>query len=228
MLGAISLAGFCSLPGLAIASEMACQQSAQFELRVIPVHGDVKYDFTKSILEIQREAGPVIAAKHHPLLGMAVQGFGIVSVVQTGVLPREDGLHCPILNGIELRIGWVERTIFIASEVTGVDCLYTEAVEHQLRHVRIEDEALKEFIPGFTQLSRIALANLSPQPQPDAMLAKAKLVQSIDLLTANLMAPLEQGRAWRREIVESAEELDRIRTACGDIEERLREMGKPL
>jgi hypothetical protein len=212
----------------AIASEATCRQPDNFILRVIPVHGEVKYDFTKTFREIQQSAGPVIAAKHHPLLGMSLQGFGLVSIVQTSSVQRSDGLHCPVMDGVELRIGWTERTIFIAKEATTLDCLYKEALEHQLRHVRLEDEALDAFLPGFTRELRTKIAEITSDPIPDMAQAKKDLVQSVDALTGNLMVPLEKERTWRREIVESDEELDRIRKACGGIDQRLREMGTSL
>ena len=228
LLRAFALFAFC-VPSLsANASEAACRQPATFDVRVIPVHGEIKYDLTKSLQEIQRSAGPVIAARHRPLLGMAVQGFGVVSVVQTSSIPRGYDQHCPILDGIELRIGWVDRTIFIAKEAMTVECLYREALEHQLRHVRLEDEALDAFLPGFAQELRTAVARVTSEPHSDAALAKRQLTESVDAVARSLVASLDKERSWRREIVESDEELERVRRACGDIDQRLREMGKTL
>jgi hypothetical protein len=210
------------------ATEAQCRQPETFELRIVPVHGEVKYDLTKSLREIQRSAGPEIAEKHYPLFGMAVQGFGVGYVVQISTMPHGDQLLCPILDGVEVRIGLVDRTVFIAKEVIAIDCLYNEALRHQLRHVHLEDEALEAFLPGFTRELRRALIELLSQPQKDAKPAKEKLRDAVETVTTSLLAPLNKERSWRREEVESAEELDRIRNACGDIEQRLREIGEAL
>lgn len=209
----------------AIGETAACRRPETFELRVIPVHGEVKCDLTKSFQEIQRSAGPKIAARHYPLMGMAVQGFGVVYSVQTRTESLGDGLHCPMLEGVELRVGWVGRAIFIAKEVAMVSCLYAQALEHQRRHVQMEDEALDAFIPDFAQQLHDGLVLLDLAPQQDPAVAERTLTQSVEQLAGRLMAPLENERAWRREVVESPQELDGIRKACGDIDQRLHEIG---
>lgn len=224
----LALAATVLLPREAGATETQCGQPEGIDVRVIPVHGEIKYDFSKSFLDIQRQAGPVAAARHYPLLGMAVQGFGIVTAVEANPIVSSDGRVCPVLKAVEIRIGWVDRTIFIATEVTSAECLHAQTLEHQLRHVRLEDEALAAFMPGFTQELRGAVAQLSVEPQRDAARADRQVRDAVDAIVGGLLGPLENERRWRREIVESREELDRMRQACPDIDQQIREMGKPL
>lgn len=216
------------LPQSSRATEQQCPQTSAFELRIIPIHGEVKYDLTKTLAEIEREAGPAVSEKHYPLLGMALQGFGLTYEVQAGATMRNDGLFCAFLKDVEMRVGWADRTVFVAKEATTVDCVYKEALDHQLRHIGLEDDALDAFIPSFSRELRALLVDLKSAPYESAELARKQLTDTVVALSRGLLGHLERERRPRRETVESPEELDRIRKACGGIEERLREAGTRL
>jgi hypothetical protein len=220
---AFMIAASFFLPGLGKAQDMPCPQPDTFELRVTPVHGEPKFDVTKSFAEIERLAGPVIAAKHYPLLGMALQGFGLAHSVTAEASKREDGLLCAALSIVEIRIGWADRTVFIAREASENACVYETALEHQLRHVRSDDAILDAFVPVFTRELRGSLEQLNSAPFESSELANKNLTDAVVALARGLLGPLEQERSRIRQTLDLSEELDRIREGCGGIEIWLRE-----
>jgi hypothetical protein len=160
---------------------------------------------------MQRTAGPAVAAKHIPLLGMLGSSFGTALVVDPNIFAIGTNRFCATPHHVKLRIGYFERTIFIAKEAQSDACLLKEIRDHELNHARIDDEVLDAYVPILTDQIRAAVAQVNPLPAATADIAETTLAADIGARVSDLVQALKQERNRRQAALDSPEELTRLR-----------------
>ncbi len=204
-----------------------CPQVADFAVRVYPVRGEVARNTTIGVEEMQRMAGPS-AAKHFPLLGMAGGAFSAALVVDASTAEIGPDLVCAIPRLIKVRIGYVDRTVFIAKEAADDACLYKETLEHELRHARIYDEVVDAFVPIVTDQIKISVKQVRLHPEPSAATAETRLRHQIAVPVNAVIKDLKEENNKRQAEVDSPQEVARLRAACDGRGARLAKQGSGL
>lgn len=215
-----ALASFILLcPSQAAAAR--CPGLGDIPVHIVPMHGGTKRDFTVSAAEMRRLVAPELAARHYPLLGMTGAPFGFVLAVNGDPALGDDGLFCPAPESIEVRIGFAERTVFIAREASNDGCLIDAIVAHQMKQVRSDDAGLDDFVPVLTRELRAFIGRQRPEHAPNAELAKSKLSDLLEERIQRLIGAFNQRRGALHKALDSPDELVGLRSACQGRGQRL-------
>lgn len=196
------------------ASGTECPVPNAFGLKVEAVSGTVRKDYSMTATDIRRAAGPRRAARHSPLLGMVNSALGTMVSVDAKDIEGDDGLACAVPRRITVRIGY-EPTIDIAKEAAQDECVQKSVLDHELRHVAADDAAAQRFVPIATPLLRFSVKHLKMDPSVTPALAREKLYSAVRSRLDELVPALTHDADRAQKLVDSPEELLRLRTACG-------------
>lgn len=206
--------GLLALISPSKAAAAQCPSVPNVEVRVIPLHGEIKRDFSLTVAEMRRLGGRRLAARHYPLLGMTGTPFGYSIDVNADTTLGDDGMVCPAPRSVEVRVGFGERTIFIVKEAKRDACLVEAVVAHQLEHVHSDDGALDEFAPELARKLRAYVGRESVRPALNADGAKSNLNDLVGKYVERTVDDFNRRRGDLHNALDSPEELAHLRNAC--------------
>lgn len=205
-----------------------CPALSHLEIEVDAIHGEITRNATLTAFEIQQIAGPTNAMKHFPLLGMSGAAFSYALLVGDGTLELAPGQVCPLPDKLKARVGYINRTIFIAKEVQADPCLYKAFIDHQLRHAHVDDRAIDALVPKLRDALAAVTARIQPRPAPTAALARSTLSTEIGALLDPVIDANKIRRDQDHKAVDTPNELRRLADTCDGRGKRLARRGSEL
>lgn len=190
-----------------------CAVTDKFSLEIRPVTGRVREDYSMTAADIGRAAGPVRAARHYPLLGMVDYLFLSVLSVTADVVEGDDGLSCAIPRRISIRIGY-EPVIIVAKEAAADECLRTQVVAHEMKHIAADNANLRHFARTTVKLLRLSIMHLQVRPSITPDLARRDLYGAVRTRFDDLLPSLAYDAEQAQKAVDTPQELRRLRRAC--------------
>ena len=200
-------------PGQALALD--CPKAHEVEMIVTPVHGEISRNDTIGVAEIQHLAGPEIAARHYPLLGMALAKVVYGMETNTDVSESDDGSFCATVKKVDVKVGFARRVLFVAREASADACVDREVLAHERRHARVDDEALDAFVPKLSKRLRAAMLSMRPTPAASAGAARTNVATAATAQMEKFMQQFDAHREAMHRALDSPQELDQLRAACG-------------
>ena len=191
-----------------------CPPPRDFALHVATVSGDIARDSSRSLVEIYRLLGPEAVATHVPTLGLWWAGVGHVLTTDDGVTQSDAGTFCAAPRTIAVRIGYVDRTAFIAKEASADTCLYRAVLEHLLAHAHGDDEALEAFVPILSEKLRAFIAHVKLAPATSAAAARSKFADAAYAKLQELVGVLNERRYRLQRDIDTDAHLAKLRNAC--------------
>lgn len=191
-----------------------CPAPHDVAARINPVIGEISRNDDIGLAEIRRQAGARKAAKHFPLLGMSVGTFALGFTVDAEFARLADGRVCAVPKSIDLHIGYVDRTLFIAREARRDECVYRQVLEHDLRHARMDDDAVTAFIPVLRRSLGPVIKDMVSAPAADERQAKKDLERRIQAALSSTLDSFETMRLDLLRSLDSEAELARLREGC--------------
>lgn len=196
------------------AQEIECPNAQDVAVRVTALHGEVSRNSSLGLEEIRRLAGPETAARHQPLLGMIGAAVAVRIVTDVSISDGGDRRSCAVPKAINVDVGFADRVAFVAREAAANACLHQAVLSHELRHARLDNQALDVFVPALSQRLREVAQSMRPARASNPDEARSNVQERVEAAVDTLMDVFKANRRALHRALDSRNELDRIRTAC--------------
>lgn len=211
---AVALTSFVLIqPNQALA--LACPKVHEVDVTVTPVHGEISRNTSVGVAEIHRLAGPEVTARHYPLLGMALAKVVFGVEANADLSEGDDGSFCPTAEKIDVHLGFAGRVLFVAREASADACVEREVLAHEVRHAGVDDKALDAFILKLSRQLHDAMLSMTPAAAASAGAARTNVATAAAAQLNIFMRQFDAHRESLHRALDSREELDKLRTACG-------------
>ena len=227
---AAALLAMPALAGTAAAQTAGCpafeRPRVQIDAQTVPL----KRDFDKTLAQLQampgRSPGPA-GAGHGQVLGLAHATFGERWQVGAAYSPQRGGTVCAALARLIVSFGFQERVVYIARELPPGTCIQREVLNHEMKHVAVDEALLREFMPGFKRRLEAVVARQGTVRARNESQAMTMLRQPIDAAVRDLMQDFSREREKRQAKVDTLEEYRRVSKSCnGELAKYVKGKGR--
>lgn len=148
------------------------------------------------------------------VLGLAHAKYGERSQIRAVFQIQPDGTVCGAANAISVTFGFEERRVYVARELPAGTCIHGEVLNHEMKHVAVDERLLDEFLPQVERrltatVSRIGTVRGRTQEQ-----VMASIRRPVEATLRQLLDEFTRARDRRQAQVDTAEEYKRVTTAC--------------
>jgi len=156
-------------------------------------------------------------------VGATLSNLLIVGVASSRVAPAIGGGSCAYPQQVSLVLALGERVIHVAREFRGTEpCVYREVLDHERRHVALDDKLLSEEKAELPAALPARFADLDGVWGKDEHAARGALQTRLQADTQALQTEIEDKRhAAHAAQIDTFEERHRLENACGG---RLKEL----
>ena len=159
--------------------------------------------------------------------GINPRDFPVTSGITQGVVGMTDdvlfkwqelvlGGFCLYPTGVTVTVTY-DATVHIATEYPRGSCRYAETEKHEQRHVRADEDVLKQELPGMRATAEAwAAGGSSPGPFDKAQLETMRNLMAVKLKDAleRDMIRIDQARSARQREIDTPQEYERLSRAC--------------
>lgn len=185
----------------------------QVDTQMVPL----RRDFDRTLAQLQampgRSGGPP-GARQGQVLGLAHATYGERWQVAAHFSPLPGGGVCAALARLTVTFGFQERVVYIARELPPGTCIQREVLNHEMKHVVVDEDLLKEFMPDFRRRLEAAAGRLGTVRARSESQAMTALRQPIDAAVRALMQDFARARDRRQAGVDTIEEYRRVSRSC--------------
>lgn len=211
------VAGACVAPP-AGAQTSACPPMARATLSLDIVLAPIQRDDGLSIAQLARQPGrapgPAGSARGH-VLGLTQARYGEQSQVSALFQPMGDGSFCASPKTLTVSFGFQQRVVLIARDLPPASCIFREVLEHEMKHVAVDEALLRDFAPLVRRRLDDVAAQLAPVRARSQNQAMQAFRRSLDSAMRATMQEFGQERDRRQAQVDTAEEYERVSKSCG-------------
>lgn len=217
-------------PVAAAAQSAGCPRFDRPSLQVDAQAVPLKRDFDKTLAQLQampgRSSGPA-GAQSGQVLGLAHATFGERWQIGAQYSPQPGGMFCAALSKLTVSFGFQERIVYVARDLPPGSCIQREVLNHEMKHVAVDEALLREFMPTFRRRVEAVVARqgtIRARGQDQAM---ALLRQPIDTAIRALMQDFSREREKRQMKVDTLEEYRRVSKSCnGELAKYVKGKGR--
>ena len=137
--------------------------------------------------------------------------------LELGYTTSSDGQQaCVAVERLRIDVGYKRRVIHIAREYPPDSCEAGAVLEHELKHVSIDDRLLAAAVPDIRAMLTEAArhARLGPIPVAEVERARQLLRQDLEGRFARELAAFDARRAKAQDAIDVAAEYERVRRQC--------------
>jgi len=216
-----------AVAGMLAASPAAAQQGASCP-RFGPVEVNVQFqvaklqrDYRRPLSQLAampgRAPGPAGASGGH-ILGLAHAKYGEQSQLGALFQPMGDGTFCGGAKSLNVTFGFQERIVYVARELPQGTCIHAEVLNHEMKHIAVDEQLLREFGPTIKRRLETALSQMKPVRARSKEQAMNAVRQPIDAVLRQMMQEFGRERDKRQAQVDTVAEYERVSRACnGEI-----------
>jgi len=176
------------------------------------------YNNRLSIAGIQnlfREHTEAVLGPHQNALGITYAESTYGTKAQSSAAPARGG-YCVYLTSLDVDFGWRRMQVYVASEFAPGSCEYNSVLDHENRHVAVNNGALREYAPRFrAEIERILRLQ---QPvftrNPDAGMHTA--LKTVDSAMAVVFSQFQDTMAARNAPLDSASNYAATAELCAN------------
>ncbi|WP_448203262.1 hypothetical protein [Azospirillum sp. sgz302134] len=218
---ALAGAGMLTASPAAAQAGGACPRFGPIEVKVEFQVAQLKRDYGRSLAQLAsmpgRAPGPAGASGGH-ILGLAHARYGEQSQLGALVQPMGDGTYCGGANALTVTFGFQERIIYVARELPQGSCIHREVLNHEMKHIAVDEQLLREFGPTIKHRLEGVLAQTRPVRARSKDQAMNVLRQPVDAALRQMMAEFGKERDRRQAQVDTVAEYERVSRSCdGEI-----------
>jgi len=212
--------GLCLNP--AQAKITSCPTKPVGKIDIVWGSDNIQYDFTKSQSQMDAMDNDTINpygrdAKTH-VGGLMKGGISVSSQVQVATLqyPRSRQI-CQWIDNMQVKI-LIDPKIYIARQHTPGSCKHNAILEHEMKHVFVDREVVKKYIPIMQRYLDQAVRKVGlvgPKRQQDARHYHNKINNYMQEQLKNVTDRMYQERGDRQQGVDTLEEYERVAGLCG-------------
>lgn len=115
---------------------------------------------------------------------------------------------------VDIELSLSDRTVYIAKELPADSCPYGETRKHEMRHVAIDDDALRQFRIRLQRRMQQKVAEMGMIRGRDQTRVVAGIRAALETALDAEMAFLEQTRQSRHAAFDSVDEYNRMTNIC--------------
>ena len=210
--------------GLAFSTPAAAQTGAAscpafaparvaLDMQVVPL----RTDYSQSIGQLARKPGrpPVTGrtANAHTL-GLTASQYNQQWQVSIVTASLGQGRYCGAAQILTVTFGYDQRTVYVARELPQGSCIHAEVLAHEMRHVAVDEQLLREYVPALKRRLEDVVARLGPaQGRSERQVASA-IEQPIKAAMRQLIDEFGRERSARQARVDTPAEYERISRSC--------------
>jgi len=153
-------------------------------------------------------------------MGLTVTKWGNeISIV--GLVSPRDGRQCFVATELHVRFGLHVHLVFIASDIPYGSCLWRDVYAHELRHVRVNREAIRAVAALLSaDVETLARQGISTEG-PTAEAAQQAALAHLHAAVRRAEQAFEQYAIRGHASIDTPEEYDRASRACGGEAQRI-------
>ena len=211
------LGGMSSVPAPAAAQSNGCDGFPTPTLSVESVLAPIQRDDALTVAQLTRlpgrSPGPVGTTSGH-VLGLTQARYGEQSQVSALFKAMGDGTYCSAPRAVTVTFGFQKRTVHVAREIPAESCLHGEVLAHEMRHVAVDEELLREFMPQIRSRLEEVVARLEPVRSRSQAQAMAAIRRPLESAMRGIMRDFGRERDRRQARIDTVEEYERVSRVC--------------
>lgn len=193
----------------------------QVELR--PMVAPLTFDYSQPHRQLSSMAGrkpPPNNARLGPVLGLTQVNLGEEAEFGLMLQSLPDGGWCAVVQTVVIKLSFTERQVMVAHELPRGSCIGKEVMDHEMAHVRADEQWLDQMMPRLEAAMMRALSSQRPTrfSSRDAAVNAAR--RPIEQARRRTMAALLADRERRQAAIDTAAEYRRVTRSCGGEVER--------
>lgn len=197
-----------------------CPNYVEPEIKVTPVFLKPRFDTSKNLAAIQAmsraENDKYISSKHEVPVGLTSSGLLINADYSIRVKSTSDSpMVCAQISTFELRFGFEDIVVYVASEVPRNSCGYDLVLNHELQHVAIDQKLTQVYDSTFPGLVRRAVERVGVIRAGSSAEAEAQIKRDIGVYIKNFGENLSAEREKRQKQIDTEAEYKRLSQSCG-------------
>ena len=212
---------FCLQPADAQNRPEWCEPDKRPEINIKPKSDKVKYNFSKSIDQINRKN---IDTKNPYSDNVITKAGGLMSGgietrhrFEIGTKERTYKKQvCAWYDKITVRIK-IEPTIFVAREFGKNSCPRRAILEHEQKHIRVDREIVQKYARKFGRAIKNYIDNnhvYGPVPSDGFKNMQKRMTDQINWVISRVGRRMERERQRRQQAVDTRKEYERVRNQC--------------
>jgi hypothetical protein len=200
-----------------------CNPEDPPRINIRPESRDIKYDFSKSMAQINRKdidtKNPYsddVISKAGGLMSGGIRTkkrFKIATRTQ-----RRQSLACAWFDTITVRI-MIEPTIYVAREFEKGSCPRRAILEHEHKHIRVDREIVNKYA---RKIGRAVKDYVDSNPVYGPVRAnrlnnlQQRMSDQLNRLVSTIGKRMERERGRRQQGIDTLEEYERVRAQCSE------------
>jgi len=202
-----------SCQGVTVA-DSACP-IARPEVQVAAVHGEVHELWDTTVADLAQSAKERNLPLHHPILGAYTSTIGIGLQIEDTITDLGEGRRCSAPEVIRVRLSLTGRAIHLPRDFADDACLIDLARSHQRKHTQADNELFDSIVFRFADDLRARFMTLFLDPAPSESAARQRMTEAASKIVEEQLDSYEDAKANVDTMVDTPEEVVRIRKACG-------------
>ncbi|MFD1625825.1 hypothetical protein [Azospirillum griseum] len=210
------LLGWSLLPTSAVAQSCppSARASLSFEVALAPIERNDGLSIAQLARQPGRAPGPAGSARGH-VLGLTQARYGEQSQISAQFQPMSDGSFCASLKTMTVSFGFQQRVVLVARELPTASCIFREVLEHEMKHIAVDEALLREAAPQIRRRLEETLAQFEPVRVRGENQAMQAFRRRLDATMRAIMQEFGRERDQRQAQVDTAEEYERVSKSCG-------------
>lgn len=213
-----------------------CPKKPRTKINVIPHTEEVKYDYTKSLKELQGKASGTVDP-------YGFHGTSITQAYMSGYISPKASISfdyneikgkrgiCLWYKSIDVDIT-IDPTIVIAEELYKDRCMRKALINHELKHVKVDREVVNKYAKVIgqkllTELKKRGFA-VGPVPFKEAQNITGKMRHVVKQILELEYQKMHIERQEKQREVDNLEEYQSIDKKCPTFQEKKRELYSTL
>ena len=217
----LGVAGMLAASPAAAQLGASCPRFGPVEVMVEFQVAKLQRDYNRPLAQLAampgRAPGPAGASGGH-ILGLAHAKY--VEQSQFGALfqPMGDGTFCGGAKALAVAFGFQERIVYVARELPQGSCIHREVLNHEMKHIAVDEQLLREFGPTIKRRLEASLSQIKPVRARSKEQAMNAVRQPIDAVLRQMMQEFGRERDKRQAQVDTVAEYERVSRSCnGEI-----------
>jgi hypothetical protein len=210
----VALAVF-SLLSLNINEAQGACPIAKLEVQVETARGDIDELFDVTLAELARTAEELNLPLRHPILGVYGGSIGMTFEIDDEVVAVAGSRLCVTPKVVHVRILLTGRAVHLLREFVNNPCLLELARGHQQKHAQADDASLDRFVRSLPGDLRARWSATVLEPAASEAAARQRMAEAATGILNEQLDSYEDGRVKLNDVVDTTEEVGRLRKACG-------------
>lgn len=189
-------------------------------IEVVPSVRPPKIDPTQTLAFLRamaRAEGPekVSGARHERPVGLTAASLKTsLSYKVTSTIAPSSNSVCAQISHFSMTLGFDDTTIYLARELPRGSCSYKTVFDHEMMHVRIDEDIVRFYTPKFRSLFEQAIRNIGVVHATSAKEAERKIEDAMREYTQKTTTDLSKVRQTRQAQIDTPTEYARLSRSC--------------